>query len=282
MATLSDGGAIIQVNGCGLHYWAHGQGDPVVMTHDAGMDHTVFDAQVAYLLEAGYRVVTWDLPGHGLSQPSEVPFGPGTPAEPFDPARAVDDLRVLLETLSIVRPVLVGQGLGGNISQAFVRRAPDHVRALVVIGAASNTGRISLGERLVRLVKAAVVRRVPAGRLPAVLANRATTTRTARAYAERCYARAGHEELLNLWRSPDLLRARKRFYRTPVPLCLIRGERDKTGTVATSMRRWAGKDLVRVNTVPDAGHLATLDAPNGVNAALGTFLESLRPAARDW
>ena len=272
MATLSDGGAIIQVNGRGLHYWARGQGDPVVLTHGAGTDHSVFDAQVEYLLDAGYRVITWDLRGHGLSGPS---------AEPFDAVRAVEDLGKLLETLSIVRPVLVGQGLGGNISQAFVRRFPEHVRALVVIGAGSNTGRVSWCERVVGLVKGATLRRVPARRLPAVLANKVGATRPARAYARRAFARMSDAELLDVWRASAQLRSRKRFYRTPVPLCLIRGEQDRTGTVATSMRRWAGKDLVRVHRVDGAGHLATLDAPEAVNAALGEFLEALRHP-HDW
>ncbi|GAA4232305.1 hypothetical protein GCM10023075_46090 [Streptosporangium album] len=39
-----------------------------------GSDHVMFDAQSEYLRARGYRVVTWDLRGHGLSRPAGVRF----------------------------------------------------------------------------------------------------------------------------------------------------------------------------------------------------------------
>ena len=42
-------------------------GAVVVLTHGAGVDHSMFDAQIPVLMRHGYRVVVWDLRGHGQS-----------------------------------------------------------------------------------------------------------------------------------------------------------------------------------------------------------------------
>ncbi|KAE8763303.1 alpha/beta fold hydrolase [Georgenia thermotolerans] len=273
MASLSDLGETLQVNGCGLRYWNHGEGGPVVLTHGAGTDHTVFDPQVRFLVEAGHRVITWDRRGTGQS----VPWDGGAGVD-----RSTEDLARLLETLSVVRPVLIGQGLGGTIVQEYARRYPNHVRALVVIGAGSNAGRVTLTERLTGAVKGQLLRRMPPRRLRRVLAQRSATTRAGRTYAAQAYARMQPERLLEEWTAAWRFRTRKRFYRTPVPLRLVRGEADHTGTVVSSMRRWAPRELTRQVVIPDAGHLATLDAPEAVNAVLADFLEDIRPAERVW
>ncbi|MFH5823854.1 alpha/beta fold hydrolase [Georgenia sp. AZ-5] len=268
MASLSGPGETMQVRGCGLRYWNHGDGGPVVLTHGAGTDHSVFDSQAKFLLDAGYRIITWDLRGHGLSRPWDGPF---------DPELLVDDLAELLDRLAIVRPVLVGHGLGGHISQAFTRRRPEHVRGLVVIGAGSDAGRVTLTERLRAAAKKAVLHRLPAAGVRRVLVERSAVTRAGRAYAARAFASVEPARLADLWTAGLRFHDRKRFYRTPVPLCLVRGEHDRTGIVASSMRRWAPRELTRQVVVPDAGHLATVDAPEAVNAVLNDFLQSLKP-----
>ncbi|WP_221934799.1 alpha/beta fold hydrolase [Georgenia yuyongxinii] len=270
MSSMSDGGEALWVAGCGLRYWNHGDGTTVVLTHGAGTDHTIFDAQVRFLTEAGHRVITWDLRGHGRSVPWD---------EPFDPAQAVEDLASLLERLSIVRTVLVGHGLGANISQVLARRYPERVRALVIIGSSSNAARVTLRERLGDLVRTALLRRTPARALPGRLADLSATTPGARDFASRAFARMSKERLLELWAAPRQLHHRRRWYRSRVPLCLVRGEHDRSG-VASSMRRWAPRELIREVVIPGAGHLVTLDAPKAVNGVLGTFLQELQPAVR--
>jgi 3-oxoadipate enol-lactonase len=82
-------------------YWS--VGDPVaptvVWTHGATLDHDAFAAQVPVLCDAGYRVVSWDLRGHGESQPMGSSFSFGT---------AADDLIALLDDLGAAGAVLVG------------------------------------------------------------------------------------------------------------------------------------------------------------------------------
>ncbi|WP_344842495.1 alpha/beta hydrolase [Nonomuraea dietziae] len=135
---------MLSVRGCDLRYADSGSGGlPLVFSHGAGADHVMFDDQRDYLQARGYRVVTWDMRGHGLSRSAGVRFT----AE-----QAIADLRALIEHLALDRPVLVGQSLGGNLSQAVVQRHPDLARALIVIGATPNAAPLSWKERL--LVKA--------------------------------------------------------------------------------------------------------------------------------
>lgn len=85
-----------------------GEGRAVLFTHGAGLDHTMFDAQTSALAAAGYRVLVWDMRGHGQSTLS--------PERRFTAADALDDLAALCEECGIERVVPVGHSLGGNLS----------------------------------------------------------------------------------------------------------------------------------------------------------------------
>ncbi|MER6948692.1 alpha/beta hydrolase [Nonomuraea sp. NPDC000554] len=53
-----------------------------MFSHGAGADHVMFDAQSNYLRAQGYRVITWDMRGHGLSRPAGVRFTAEPPVSP--------------------------------------------------------------------------------------------------------------------------------------------------------------------------------------------------------
>ena len=61
---------IVKRKGCPIHFWLAGEADKplVIFTHGASADHRMFDAQVS-MLAKDYRVMTWDVRGHGESQP---------------------------------------------------------------------------------------------------------------------------------------------------------------------------------------------------------------------
>ncbi|MER6172010.1 alpha/beta hydrolase [Streptosporangium sp. NPDC001681] len=257
----------LSLRGCALHYTdSGGDGVPLVFSHGAGADHAMFDAQSERLRARGYRVVTWDMRGHGRSRPAGVPFT----AE-----QAIADLCALVKHLELDRPVLVGQSLGGNLGQAIVRRCPDLARALIVIGSTWNTGPLSRTERLLLKLAAPSLAMIPAGRLPGVMADASAVTESARADVRRAFSLLSKREFVQVWRAAVELLDADPGYRTPVPLCLIRGERDRTGNIASAMPRWAAAEGVQEVVIPGAGHIANQDDPHAVNAAIEAFLDTI-------
>ncbi|MGW0433301.1 alpha/beta fold hydrolase [Micromonospora sp. NPDC003197] len=272
MSNLSE---VLERAGNELRY-ADSGGDrqPVVFTHGAGMDHRMFDVQATALCAAGHRVVSWDLRGHGIST-----LAAGVR---FDATSVVDDLAALLDHLALDRPVLVGHSLGGNISQALVRRLPDHAGALIVVDSTWNAGPLTGLERFLLGLAAPSLALIPASRLPGLMARASAVTPAGVTEAKATFSRMPKAVFLDVWRATASLVAPEPGYHTPVPLGLIRGGRDRTGNIATAMPRWAIAEGVTERVIPDAGHLVTLDAPDATTYAIRDLLDGWeRDAGKD-
>ncbi len=105
-----------------LYYEDHGSGQPVVLIHGYPLDGSSFEKQTRVLLEAGYRVITYDRRGSGKSSQPTVGYD-------YDTFAA--DLKVVLDTLDLADAVLVGFSMGtgevaryiGNYGSARVAKA---------------------------------------------------------------------------------------------------------------------------------------------------------------
>ncbi|MBK3590182.1 alpha/beta fold hydrolase, partial [Streptomyces sp. MBT57] len=149
----------VDVSGARLHYWTAGGADrpAVALTHGAGADHRMFDPQIPALVGAGYRTLRWDVRYHGASASSTGRFRTGYAAR---------DLGAVLDAADVRRPVvLLGQSMGGNIAQEYLRRRPEEVAALVVIGSTSSTLPITRGERRRLAFSRTLMRLLPYRRL---------------------------------------------------------------------------------------------------------------------
>ena len=95
---------LLEREGCCLHYWLGGPSEAplVVFTHGATVDHHEWDATLPLVSEK-YRLLVWDVRGHGLSRPA-----------PFNLAQGVDDLLAILDRLQVKEAVFVGHSMGGN------------------------------------------------------------------------------------------------------------------------------------------------------------------------
>lgn len=58
---------LIPVKDSKIYYEAIGQGEPIVLLHAGFLDHTMWQSQVE-ALRSKYRVITLDMPAHGLSE----------------------------------------------------------------------------------------------------------------------------------------------------------------------------------------------------------------------
>ncbi len=238
-----------------------GDGHPVVLTHGAGMDRSAFTDIARDLNDAGHRVLLWDLRGHAQSALE--------PGARFSALGALDDLDALIVDRGLERPVLVGHSLGGNLSQALVRRHPKRARGLVVIGSTSNTGPLTAFERFaLRRLSGPALALIPASRLPGMLARASATTTDAITRLTALFDRMPKHTFLDVWHGTADLVEPDPTYRTPVPLTLIRGEKDDTGNIAAAMTAWAERDDAAVHVIPGAGHVVMWDAPAATSTAV--------------
>lgn len=257
--------------GCVLRYEdSGGSGDAIVLTHGAGADHHMFDAQFEALAASGQRAVVWDIRAHGGSTPNNVPFT----AE-----LALRDLSALVEHLNLSHPVLAGHSLGGNLSQALVRRQPRRFGGLMVMDSTWNTGPLTRIERFLLRLAAPLLSIIPARSLPALMARASAVTPEARSDATRAFSQMTKKQFVEVWKATVLFVDPDPLYHTPIPLCLVRGSHDKTGNITTAMPRWADTEGVTEHVVPGAGHLVTQDAPDAVTAIMQSFLATIPNAA---
>lgn len=84
-------------------------------------DLTMWDGQVP-TLERDFRILRYDLRGHGGSEAT---------AAPYSIELLVEDLGTLLDSLGVRKTSLVGLGLGGALVQAFAIEHPERVENLV-------------------------------------------------------------------------------------------------------------------------------------------------------
>src|SRR5512140_3511416 len=92
-------------DGIDLYYEDLGAGKPVVLIHGWPLSGASWEKQVSVLLEAGYRVITYDRRGFGKSS---------QPASGYEYDTLAEDLRRLMIELDLREAVLVGFSMGGG------------------------------------------------------------------------------------------------------------------------------------------------------------------------
>lgn len=108
-----------------LYYEDHGYGRPVVLIHGYPLDGHSWEKQSAALLDAGYRVITYDRRGFGRS---------GQPTTGYDYDTFAADLKTVLDTLDLRDVVLVGFSMGtGEVGRYLGTYGSDRVGKAVFL-----------------------------------------------------------------------------------------------------------------------------------------------------
>jgi pimeloyl-ACP methyl ester carboxylesterase len=108
-----------------IHYEDHGAGQPVVLIHGYPLSGRAWDKQVPALLEAGYRVITYDRRGFGQSS---------QPTTGYDYDTFAADLSTLLERLDLREAVLVGHSMGtGEVTRYLSSYGSERVAKGVLV-----------------------------------------------------------------------------------------------------------------------------------------------------
>jgi pimeloyl-ACP methyl ester carboxylesterase len=112
--------------GSALYGQLDGAGRDVVLLHGVTATRRNVVQGSRLLARHGTRLIAYDARGHGESDPA-----PDAGAYEYDDL--VADLRSVLETLGIERPVLAGSSMGAATAMAFALAEPDRLAWLVQI-----------------------------------------------------------------------------------------------------------------------------------------------------
>jgi non-heme chloroperoxidase len=108
-----------------IYYEDHGAGQPVVLIHGYPLSGRAWDKQVPALVEAGYRVITYDRRGFGRSS---------QPTTGYDYDTFAADLHVVLEHLDVREAVLAGHSMGtGEVTRYLASYGPARVAKGVLV-----------------------------------------------------------------------------------------------------------------------------------------------------
>jgi len=110
-----------------IHYEDHGSGQPIVLIHGYPLNGASWEKQERVLLQAGYRVITYDRRGFGKSSQPTVGYD-------YDTFAA--DLNALLEHIDVDNVVLVGFSMGtGEVVRYLATYGSGRIAKAVLLGA---------------------------------------------------------------------------------------------------------------------------------------------------
>jgi non-heme chloroperoxidase len=120
--------------------WGKTDGPPILFIHGWSQNHLCWARQYDSALAEEFRLVAYDLRGHGMS---EAPLEPG---HYTDGKLWAEDVAAIIEELHLDRPVLVGWSYGAFVICDFVRAyGQDRIAAIDFVEGAVKLGGAAFG-----------------------------------------------------------------------------------------------------------------------------------------
>lgn len=254
-----------------LSFREYGSGFPVVMLHAFPLDGRMWDANAAALAEEGYRVIVPDLTGFGRSED-----GPTTVGMEYM-AREVSET---VASLGIPKAVYCGLSMGGYVLFRLYDIFPLSFEALVLCDTsaqADSDEKRSAREQMIESVESEGPEYLVEALLPNLVSkktlenNKQLVSKLADIIREQS-ADAICSALRGMAARPDsgpLLKG------ISVPTMLVFGEDDSVTGLDAANEMLEGISDSRLETIEGVGHYSNLEAPEGFDQHLITFLNSL-------
>jgi len=249
---------IVPVEGGTLLWEESGEGAPVVLLHAGQLDLRVWDDQFAPLAER-FRVIRYDLRGHGDSSPAAGPYA------------HQEDLLALLDLLQLERVHLVGLSLGSRVAVDFALEHPERVASLAL--ASPVLSGWTWGRQAWRQPLAKAVAARDEARIVDVLLSREELEPAMEKPALAARLRVMATDNVGWWLAEDPEvpldpPAVARLTELHGPMLLLMGARDTFDIHAIVERLAVVVPGTRVATFDDAGHLPNMEQPEAFNREL--------------
>ena len=238
-------------------------GFPLVFLHSGALTRKMWQPQIDDLAKA-FRVIALDLPGHGtLAQYA------------FTLKMAVEEVAQIISKEVQGQALVIGLSLGGFVALALSHEHPELITGLVLSGCSLDTQGMSETLRKVR---------------GTLLANNvALLDRLLATVTEKLLCRFYSDEFVEeqaqagiYWKSAGqgLLECSGKDFRSMVhayrgPILVLNGENDKNSRKSEeAFLSASNQDNVRIQVLPDAGHLCNLDRSDAYNDSLRNFTQA--------
>lgn len=258
-----------------IAYWVDTSADAdapwLVFLPGLTADHTLFDTQMAHF-SGKANCLVWDAPAHGKSRPYPLDF-------------TMDDYAHILHNIlgaeDVTDPVLVGQSLGGYVSQAFIELYPGEASGFISVDSAPlkmkyySTWEVKAlrhTKGMYQSIPWAWLKPLGSWGAAVTVQGKASMRAFMEDYTKREYvelAAYGYRMLADAIESG-------RAYDIDCPALLLCGEKDHAGDVKAFNRKWTAGEGIPLVWIPGAGHNSNVDNPDFVNAQIERFLPTLR------
>lgn len=262
------------VNGVRVGYEVDGHGPPVVLIHGFPLNRSMWRPQIEALRDR-FTMIVPDLRGFGESD---------VPEENLTLDTYAGDVLGLLDALGHQRVALGGLSMGGYVVFRILARAASRIGKVIIAdsraGADSDEGR----ERRYAAIKR-IRTQGPEGFLGEFTAQLVGPTTKAR----RPAVMSATKQIVGSPPAASLVAALSAMATRPdsrpllasvtVPTLVVVGEEDTITPPAAAEEIASGVRDGRLVTIPDAGHMSSLEAPDAFNRAVREFLEAQVPPA---
>ena len=266
-------GRFIKLQDGFVHYDITGpvDGSVVVLVHGFSTWSFTWDATFQALVDAGFRVLRYDLYGRGYSD---------RPAVVYDKDLFDRQLFGLLAVLDIHGRVdLVGNSMGGLITTTFAARHPEKVRTLTLIDPAFfflervpfPLGIPLVGDYAGRVFAVPFVAKAQTKdfKHPERFSEYDRTYRVQMRYKGFSRAILSTIRSLPSWNAVEDL---KRASQTKIPVLLVWGREDRTVPLAVSEKVKAIAPRAEFHVIDDAAHMPHYERPEIVSPIIVRFL----------
>lgn len=251
-----------------LQEWGDRAGRPVVFIHGFSQCHLSWSRQYAGGLARGFRLITYDLRGHGQS---------GKPMSPHyyrESTRWADELACVIERAGPQEPVLVAWSYGGRVVSDYLAK----------FGGAGLAGIVLVGSKINSSAEFSCVG-IPALQMATadddLTASISATISFLKACAETWDADEFNRQLAFNMLIPAKVRgfllgrqfnADAIFKNLDLPVLFVHGKQDRITPYAASLHGHATAAHSRLSLYDGVGHCPFFEAPERFNDELAEFI----------
>ncbi len=254
----------LHANGIDLYYEMTGDGQPIVLIHGLGSSCRDWEMQIPFFSKH-YRVISFDLRGHGRSQ---------KPRGPYSMSLLAKDTAELIKSLGIAPVHVVGISLGGMIAFQLAVDHPELMRSLVIVNSGPEVVVRTMKDRWNVFLRFAMVRWLGMHKMGEVLSKRLFPKEEQidiqKLFVER-WAENDTQAYLDTLRAIVGWSVTDQIHKINVPTLMVAADGDYTplSVKEAFISKMPKAELI---VIPDSHHATPVDSPERFNEVVLSFL----------